>query len=372
VTKVIRAGPPPPRRAWLDVDLAALVRNARRFRELCGTPLLPMVKANGYGLGAVPVARALEPESPWGFGVATIEEGAELRSAGITRPILVFTPLAADPVSVSAMQSSRLCPVIADIAALDGWLAAGAAPFHIEIDTGMSRSGFSWREPESLSALAGRLRSAGGWEGACTHFHSADCDAASVRVQADRFARVLADLPRRPRLVHAANSAAGAMNPELGGDVARPGIFLYGGRAGVLEPEPVARLAARIIALRQVQTGDSVSYGAEWIAPASGRIATVSIGYGDGVPRALGNRGLVEINGRSYPIAGRVTMDMLMVDLGPSGPPVGLGDLATLFGGMVTLDEQARRAGTVSYELLTAVSPRVARVYHGRSGEGAR
>lgn len=326
-----------------------------------------MVKANGYGLGAVAVVQALEAEEPWGYGVATIEEGAELRNAGITRPILVFTPLSAEPASITATRSAALRPIIGDLTALDAWLTGEPenGPFHIEIDTGMHRSGFAWHDRESLAALGARLRVAPGWEGAFTHFHSADTDFASVRAQAARFDSVVVGLPRRPRLLHSASSAAGQPDAQVGGDLARPGIFLYGGRAGQLVPEPVARLSARIIALHRLQPGDSVSYGAEWTATRATTIATISIGYGDGVPRALGNRGVVELHGCTLPIAGRVTMDMLMVDLGETR--AALGDTATIFGGMVTLDDQAARAGTVSYELLTAVAPRVARRYHPTS-----
>ncbi|MGQ0702543.1 MAG: alanine racemase [Gemmatimonadales bacterium] len=353
-----------PRRAWLDVNLAALVRNARRYQQLAGAPLLPMVKANGYGLGAIPVARALEVVEPWGYGVATIEEGAELRAAAITRPIVVFTPLAADSGDIAAMRSIQLRPVIGDLAALEAWLASSGGPFHVEIDSGMSRAGFSWRDGTALQSLGERLSHAGSsWEAIFTHFHSADSDPASVRVQLERFELVVAELPQRSCLVHTANSAAAQLDPAVGGDLARPGIFLYGGSAGRLVPEPVARLGARVIALRRLEAGATVSYGAEWSAPVPTTIATLAIGYADGVPRSLGNRGLVEINGSLLPIVGRVTMDMTMIEARDTA--VALGDVAILFGGLVTLDEQAARAGTVSYDLLTSLSARVPRRYHG-------
>ena len=347
-------------RAWLEVDLAALVRNARRFRELIGAPLLPMVKADAYGLGAVAVTRALEAAEPWGYGVATPEEGAELRAAGITRPIVVFSPLQAS--DVAAYQTHGLRPVIGDSVALDAWRAQGEGPFHVEIDTGMSRSGFRWHDAESITALARRLEGAPNWEGVFTHFHSADVDEAATREQAERFDEVLAALPTRPPIVHVANSAAAQLGQEFSADLARPGIFLYGGQAGGMNPEPVARLCARVIALRRLRRGDTVSYGAEAEVEAETTIATLSIGYGDGVPRALGSRGLVELHGLLIPIVGRVTMDMIMVDVEDN--PVSLGDVAILFGGLVTLDEQAALAGTISYELLTILTPRVVRRYH--------
>jgi alanine racemase len=358
VTKLIPEGTG---RAWLDVDLAALIRNARRYADVAGAPLLPMVKANAYGLGAIPVTRALETLDPWGYGVATPEEGAQLRQGGIDRAVLVFSPLQVDPPQLETIQRHRLTPVIGDLAALDVWLERSGGPFHLEVDTGMSRSGFSWRDATAIAALRNRLQTTKSWEGVFTHFHSPDTDPGSVPVQLDRFCAVLGALPRGVALVHTANSAAGGIPLVRGGDLARPGIFLYGGEAGIEHPEPVARLSARVIALRKLEPGDSVSYAASWHAQHPTTIATLSIGYADGVLRSLGNRGVVELNGELVPIAGRVTMDMLMVDVGTR--PVRLGDTATLFGGQVTLDEQARRAGTNSYELLTAVSARVERRY---------
>ena len=358
MTKLI---PKAPERAWLDVDLGAIVRNARRYQELVGAPLLPMVKANGYGLGACAVARALESVDPWGYGVASATEGAELRDAGIARPIVVFTPLLADPESVAAVRAAALRPVIGDLAALDAWVASGGGPFHVEIDTGMSRSGFRWHDAEALQGLQERLAQATDWEGVFTHFHSADSERDSALEQIERFEGVLHALETRPPLVHLANSAAAELAPELSGDLARPGIFLYGGRAGSLQPEPVARLRARVVGLRRLRPGDTVSYGAEAEVEAATTIATLSIGYADGVPRGLSSRGLVELAGVIVPIVGRVTMDMLMLDV--EDTPVSLGDTATLYGGLVELDDQAALAGTVSYELLTAVSPRVARHY---------
>src|SRR5688572_31026515 len=143
-----------------------------------------MVKANAYGLGAVPVARALEPVDPWGYGVATAAEGGELRQAGITRPIVVFTPLSSG--GIEAQRSGQLIPVIGDLDALDAWTAQDGGPFHVEIDTGLSRAGFRWSDTELLAALSTRLAAASGWQGIFTHFHSADTDSAATRKQAER------------------------------------------------------------------------------------------------------------------------------------------------------------------------------------------
>jgi alanine racemase len=361
VRAVTKSIPELPDRAWVDVDLAAIVRNARRFEGLAGAPLLPMVKADGYGLGAVAVARALEAVEPWGYGVATVAEGAELRAAGITRPVLVFTPLVPDTGTVAGTCAANLRPVIGDVAALDAWIAAGGGPFHVEIDTGMSRAGFRWHDARGIAALRDRLAAATGWEGIFTHFHSADRDEPSTREQVARFEGVLAQLGSRPALIHVANSAAAQLTDLFRGELARPGIFLYGGKAGALVPEPVARLRARVVATRRLRRGDTVSYGAEAEVQRETTIATLGIGYGDGVPRALGSRGLLELDGVIVPIVGRVTMDMLMVDV--LDLPVEVGDVATLFGGLVALDDQAALAGTVSYELLTRLTPRVARRY---------
>lgn len=353
------SNPRAPERAWLDVSLPALVRNARRFEELAGVPLLPMIKADAYGLGAVPVARALEAAEPWGYGVALPEEGARLREAGIVRPVVAFSPL--QLAEVDTCLRHRLRPVIGDLEALAAWTARGESPFHVEIDTGMSRSGFRWHDEALIAELTARLEQAPGWEGIFTHFHSADTDELATREQAERFEVVLRGLPRRPPLVHLASSAASQAGGAWGGDLARPGIFLYGGRAGRLEPEPVAALRASVVALRRLRPGDTVSYGAEAEVEVDTTIATLGIGYGDGVPRSLGNRGLVELGGAILPIVGRVTMDMIMVDA--EDTDVALGDVATLFGGLIELDHQAELAGTISYELLTTLTPRVARRY---------
>jgi alanine racemase len=342
-------------RAWADISLASLLANARTVATVSEARLLPMVKANGYGIGAVAAAKALEPLDPWGYGVATVEEGAELRGAGINRPILVFSPLT--PSLVGHHLRHDLRPVIGDSEALRAWRASGPRPFHVEIDTGMSRSGFRWDDDPSWYEP---LRHASGWEGVFTHFHSADSDPGSIAVQWERFRGVLEGLPGRPLLIHAANSAAALVGTAYAADLVRPGIFLYGGNAGAYTPLPVVRLQARVVAIRSVRTGEGVSYGGSWKAPGETRIATLGIGYADGVHRSLGNIGLVELGGKVLKIAGRVTMDCVMV---PVEGPVAIGDTATLFGGQVSLDEQAKRAGTISYELLTAMGSRVKRRY---------
>lgn len=351
---ILRAMPP---RAWVDVDLTALVTNARTIASRSRARLLPMVKANGYGLGAVQVSRALEAVEPWGFGVATVAEGIELRTAGISRPVVVFSPVV--PAALDQCATHDLRPAIGDVASLAAWVTTGK-PFHLEIDTGMARAGLRWSDGAALADAARLLASASGWEGAFTHFHSSDSDPAATQAQWERFELVLSALPSRPPLVHAANSAAALAGTRYAADLVRPGIFLYGGAAGGMAPMPVARLCARVIARRQLQAGDSVSYGATWAATSDTRVATLGIGYADGVPRSLSNHGSVEVRGRRCPILGRVTMDMTMIE-----SDAALGDVAAVFGGVITLDQQAVAAGTISYELLTSISPRVERHYSG-------
>ncbi len=344
---------------WLAVNLAAVVRNARRFASLVGVPIMPMVKANAYGLGAVAVARALEAMGPWGFGVATLAEARALREAGVERPIVAFWPFR--PQWMDDYLALGVRPVIGDLGSLDAWIARSAAPFHLEIDTGMGRAGFRWHAADTLAAVAVRLRQRDGFEGVFTHFASADASESATTLQWSRFESIVASLGPRPPLIHAANSGAGQWGGRFAGTLARPGIFLYGGQAGRIAGEAVAQLTAGVIAVRPIRAGDPVSYAGTYVAEADAEVATLAVGYADGVHRALGNSGMVSIGGREWPIAGRITMDMTMV-VAPPGA-VRVGDLATVFGGPVDLDRQAGRAATISYELLTAVGPRVARRY---------
>jgi alanine racemase len=320
-----------------------------------------MVKADAYGLGAVPVAQALEVVDPWGYGVGTIAEGAALRAAGIRRPILVFTPACLE--LEAAYRAHDLHAVLDDPEVAARW----SLPFHLEIDTGMARAGIRWDQPERLAAVVSpRL------EGAFTHFHSADTDPASVREQWTRFQQALGRLGRRPVVTHAANSA-GIWRLAERTDLVRPGIFLYGGRAGMEAPlpRPVATLRAPVVSLRTVQAGDSVSYGATWHASTPARIATLGVGYCDGVPRSVHGPAQALLAGHRCPIVGRVTMDMVMVEV-PAGwaREVRVGDVATLFGGegegAISLDEFAGWAGTISYEILTGLGSRLPREYRNR------
>src|SRR5215467_10178409 len=232
-------------RAWVEVDLGALLRNGAAYAARAGVPLLPMVKADAYGLGAGPVARALERLDPWGYGVATIAEGEELRQASITRPIVVFTPLLAG--DFDAAVRANLTPTLGDADAIRRWHET-RLPWQLSIDTGMSRAGVPWDHVCELRDALVTLPP----QGAFTHFHSAERNDASRAEQDRRFSEAIAAMPVRPSLLHAENSAAIEHRGPSPWSLARPGIFLYGvgsGNAPMIEPEPVVAVRARVVDL---------------------------------------------------------------------------------------------------------------------------
>jgi len=378
----------PDTRAWIEIDRAALRRNYLAIRRLAGPEvrIIVMVKADGYGLGAERVARALEPLDPWGYGVATAEEGIALRRAGVRRPILVTEPLPVDATAAAA--SAGLTACISHPGQLERWAAvAPLSPtgldFHVEIDTGMGRCGLDWRTAAEwvpvLRAYAGaNLR----WTGVFTHFHSADAPDGSSAEQWARFEAVLREIGAAgPRLmVHAANSAALLRFPAYHASAVRPGLFLYGGdpvpqlrRDGVggthlPRPEVVVSVRARIVMVRDVPPGTTVGYGATHRAERPERWATLGIGYGDGLPRALSNVGSVLVRGQRAPIVGRISMDLTVVDV-TEIPETTVDDVVTLIGRdgaeEITLEEVAARAGTINHEILSRFGPRLPRVEIG-------
>lgn len=341
-----------------------------------------MVKADAYGLGVGGVVARLEGTDPWGWGVATTAEGIQLRELGVRRPVLVFTPT--PPGDVEAALRAGLVLCVSSEEALDQVADAAhrgglTARVHLEIDTGMGRAGVPWtrvlHEPDRLrSALSAAGHRGVEWEGVFTHFHSADEPGSpEVQEQADRFRRCLSAL-RAPASgpgfrVHLANSAAALRGLPGWGDLVRPGIHLYGGSVGEGWPvEPVVHLRARVVHVRDASPGDSLGYGATHVARKDERWATLAVGYGDGLPRALGNRGHALLRGHRVPIVGRVSMDMTVVDVGGlPGPEPARGEVATLLGrdgGLVIgVDEVAAQAGTISYEVLTGFTSRLPRVW---------
>lgn len=370
------ARPRDPRaRAWVEADARALRANLARIREAAGdsAAVIPMVKANAYGLGAREAVAVLEAEQPDGYGVATVEEGLEVRSFGVERPVLVMAPPPAR--SLAAAVDAGLTPCFSDLDGLRALAAEAArrgcrATFHLEVDTGMGRAGLDWRSAATwgreVAALAAPpLR----WEGCYTHFHSADEHAGTIDRQWARLRRALGHL-RLPAdaWVHACNSAAVLRRPKYAAGAVRPGIFLYGGASApdLPRPAPVAAVRARITLVREVPPGSSVGYGATHVARARERWATVAIGYGDGLPRALGNRGHALVRGRRVPLVGRISMDVTVVEISRV-PAARAGDIVTFIGcdrdEEITVEEVADRADTINYEILTGLTGRLPRIW---------
>jgi alanine racemase len=351
-------------RAQVEIDLGALQRNGAVVSRRAGVPLLPMVKADAYGLGANASLRALEVLEPWGYGVATVAEGEELRSWGVSRPIVVFTPLLEH--ELPRVRSLRLTPTLGFPREIEAWRNAGGGAWHLSIDTGMSRAGIPWRQVNEIRHLVALAPP----EGAFTHFHSAELDDGTIEVQEKRFREAIASLPSRPRLLHTDNSAAIARKDRSAWDLVRPGIFLYGvgsGRSAVIQPDPVVHLRAPIVELRELEAGDTVSYDATLRVERPARIATLAVGYGDGYPRSLSNVGSVLVGGTFAPVAGMVTMDMTMIDVTTVRCTVG--DVVTLIGRsgdtVLTVQRVADDAQMSPYELLTGLRSRANRIYTG-------
>ena len=347
-------------RAWVDIDLGALVRNGQALERHAGVPLLPMVKADAYGLGVLPVAQALSRLGPLGFGVASIGEGAELRAGGIVTPILVFTPLLA--ADFPAARAQALTPTLGDPAAIATWIDTGGGPWHLAIETGMARAGLPWTAVGAVTDLVRR----GPPAGAFTHFHSAELDDGSMEEQERRFSTAVAALPARPPLLHTQNSAGITRRAPSPWDLVRPGVFLYGVNCGgALRSEPVAAIRSRVVECRDIAVGESVSYGATWRAAAITRVATLAVGYADGYRRSLGNSGTVLVRGRRARVVGSVTMDMTMVDV--TGIPCQTGDVATLMGSdgdqHIGAEDVADACGLSPYEILTGLRGRLPRRY---------
>jgi alanine racemase len=350
------------RRAWVEVDLDALKRNAERIIQRARVPLLPMVKSDAYGLGVDAVVRTLETLAPWGYGVATVDEGAGLRRLGVARPIVVFTPLLSD--ELADAHRLRLTPTLGDARRMEAWHSSGGGPWHLAIDTGMNRSGAAWDRVAELTDLLAVMPP----EGAFTHFHSAERNDGSLAVQQQRFREAISKLPAPPPYLHAENSPAVERQSPSPWTLARPGVFLYGGggEAGAeMAPECVASLHARIADMRTIRAGDTVSYGATWTAKGTRRIATAAAGYADGIRRCLGNRSHALVKGRLAPIVGVVTMDMAMLDV--TDIDCDVGDVATFLGRQGTEElalADVARAGDLSpYELLVGLKLRAPRVY---------
>lgn len=364
-------------RAWVDIDLGALVENYRSLQARANprVGMLPVVKANAYGLGVAGVVGALEREEPWGYAVATLAEALELRGLGVRRRILM---LFTTPGELAEAANAGVIPAIGDAAALRRWRGIARErrqrlPFHIEVDTGMGRAGFPDGEVDRwLPALLEATENDLVWEGTFTHFHSPEAEEeAPTREQWERMRACLARLPDSVGgVLHASGSAAAVRWPEFAADLVRPGIYLYGAQTvtGVPAPRPVATVRARVTSVRDVPTGWTASYGATYRAAGPSRWATLGVGYGDGVRRELSSQGHVRFGESAVPIIGRVCMDVTVVDV-TTLPAVEPGDVATVIGGPrdtpVALEVVARRCGTIPYEILTGLAPRLRRRFLG-------
>ncbi len=364
-----------------EVNLANLRHNLRVMqRNAGGAEVWAVLKADGYGHGSKAVARTLERAGASGVCVALLEEAVELREAGIRLPILVMGGYYGR--AWGELLRHDLTPVVHEASQLESlaeevrFSGSEAMKVHVKVDTGMARLGIA---PKDVRAVGELLRSRPELvlDGLMTHFASADVgDAASIHQQLDLFDSALAtlrELGLSPRVRHAANSAAILATPRARLDLVRPGIALFG-----VEPRegscpdlrPVMRVRTEVVALRDLEANMPVGYGATFHTERPSRIATIPMGYADGLSRGLSNRGHVLVRGARAPIVGSVSMDMTMIDV-TLVPDVRIGDECVVLGsqkgpageGVITAEELATSLGTIPWEVLTSVSRRVPRFY---------
>ena len=389
------------RPVWAEISLGALKHNLDAIRAFVNPKtekrkiprkVLCIVKGNGYGHGGPQVAKALEKFGADWFGVTCTEEGIAVRKAGVKGPVLILTSFVAG--EEPHLLKHDLTPVLhrcEQLAVLNRAAARYAkrkpVPFHLKIDSGMNRLGIS---PESVDCFAGELAKCKHLKlgGVFTHFASSGVflDTVAGRQTPEQEETFYAALERLkklgidPGIVHLANSAAIASRPETWADMVRPGAILYGYHPGYdptelreeserkLPLKPVMSLRSRIINLRDVPAGQGVGYDSTFVTSRPSKIAVLAAGYGDGIHRSLGNKGKVLVRGTLAPIVGIVSMDVTMVDV-TDVPDVSLGDVATIYGtdgdDVVLANRVARTIGTVTSDLLCAVSARVPRFYVG-------
>ena len=373
------------RPAWAEISASAIAHNVAALREVMGGSLLcAVVKANGYGHGAVFAATAALAGGADSLAVAIVDEGIELREAGITAPVLLLAEIPPETIPDALAHSLTIT-----VGSLEGANAAvrcaerldGVHRVHVKVDTGMHRMGVA---PGAVAEVVDVLRASEAidLEGIYTHFSVADgpsdAERAFTRGQIERFDEVIDALGRRgalPRIVHEANSAGALGYPDARRSMVRVGLALYGylpdgWLVGALEEKGVAleaalTLRARVVAVRRVEAGERPSYGRRRALARPATVATVPFGYADGYPRRLFDAGAdVLINGRRYPLAGNVTMDQLLIDCGDD--PVTVGDEVVLLGRQgdeaITADEWAARATTITWEILCGIGARVPRV----------
>lgn len=374
----------PPHLVWAEINLSAIAHNVSELRRVTSSSaqIMAVVKANGYGHGAEAVARTALEHGADRLGLARIHEAVALRNAGLGNiPMLIFghTP----PECVGDLLKYDLTQTVFDLSAAralsDAAVAAGKiVRVHIKVDTGMGRLGLlsvkgedAIQEAETILGLPGLEV-----EGIYTHFAAADsADKKMARKQMARFMNFTGTLKKRGFYIpirHAANSAGIIDMPEAHLEMVRPGISLYGlypsdeVKKERIALRPAMTLKARIVQIKEIPKGYTISYGATYAAPAPTKIATIPIGYADGFSRLLSNQGSMSIRGIRVPIVGRVCMDSTMIDVSNVGD-VAVGDEVVVFGGegenAVSVDEMARQLGTINYEVVSTVMARVARVY---------
>jgi alanine racemase len=344
------------------VDLAAVRSNVRTLRAHAGEGVQTMVvvKADGYGHGAVPVARAaLDAGATW-LGVVDLREAMQLRSAGIRAPILTWMH---DP--GADLGAAREHDIDLGISSIDQLDRATGATVHLKLDTGLGRNGAPLSEWAALfdaaaaAQRAGRVRVRGIW----SHLAGVDDELQVTAFSAGLDAAAAAGL--HPELAHLAASAAAQTVPSARFSMVRIGIAAYGLGGGDLPLRPAMTLEGTVISAKRVPAGTGVSYGHEHVTARETTLALVPLGYGDGVPRHASGTGPVRIGDRTFTVAGRVAMDQIVVDVGDA--PVRVGDRAVLFGdpatGAPTAGDWAEAAGTIDYEIVTRIGPRVPREY---------
>ena len=381
------------RPVWAEISLKAILQNLRVIRRHIGAQrmVLAVVKSNAYGLGAVPISKALQKAGTEWFGVTCANEGIELRESGIRKRILVLTGFW--PGEEKRLIRNHLTPTVTRVSDLrhleraakslgaKSSAKSGRVPFHLKINTGMNRLGIS---PDEIDAFALALGDCPHiqLEGTYTHFASAeDFTAEQTAVQEQLFGECLArlrELGISPGIVHLANSGAICARPSTWGDMVRPGAILYGYHQSFDPPqkrqevmcemplEPCLSLRARIISLREVPPGQAVGYGARFVTARPSRIAVINAGYADGVVRARTNRGCALVRGRRVPLVGTISMDLTMLDV-TDVPETTLGDVATIYGkdgkAAIEVSDVAREIGTVTSDLLCALGRRVPKFY---------
>lgn len=369
------------RPTWAEIDLEHLEHNCRSIRRHIGvtTQMMAVVKADAYGHGAVAVSRRLQAIGVEWLAVALPEEGAALRDAGITAPILCLGGFWNDQADL--LLQRRLTPVVYELNLVEELDAAAkmrrqSADYHLKVDSGMGRLGVPLEQLASFLSEVRKFTHVR-MDGVLSHLASADLE--NHDPQTSRQGRVFEQAVRQiraagfqPRYRHLANSAATHAKPETWMEIVRPGAILYGLREDVLQPggidlrlEPVLALKSVIEQLKSVPKGSALGYGASFRTSRESRIATLPIGYHDGYPRALSNLGTVLVRGRRAPVVGRISMDLTLVDV-TDIEGVRLGDEVTLIGQdgdqVILAEELARLSGTISYEIVCRISPRVPRL----------